>query len=352
MIVSVIIPTYNRRASVERTLESLRHQSLAPDSYEVLVVDDGSTDDTALLASCSFPFDFHYLPQNNQGATEARNHGARRSCGEILVFVDDDMTLAYETLEALASLCQAQPQLLAQGCIVPRCEVDSPFSRIALAAVSPPRQEEDSGLEEVHFTFCNTELLALRRCDFFDLGMFQDPSGGWPNWDDVDFGYRAHLAGFRLLRSQSARGDHWDHSLADLERSTRRWWKASHAAAALFRTHPALQAELPMFRDKLPIRWNQDPLIAYPSQADAANQRHPCYNGRDDTDRHPARAAPSLRATVGTAISVDPWRLDGPRASSRAGRRTPVEYPSRPSSKRALWLTPLQYALPCPVRGA
>lgn len=41
-----------------------------------------------------------------------------------------------------------------------------------------------------------TGLIAIKKSDFFGLGMFQDPTGGWPNWDDVDFGYRAVKVGF------------------------------------------------------------------------------------------------------------------------------------------------------------
>jgi hypothetical protein len=115
------------------------------------------------------------------------------------------------------------------------------------------------GAGEVPFAECKTGLLAIKRSDFFDLGLFEDPGGGWPNWDDVDFGYRAHLQGFTLRKSPAAIGHHWDYALTDVRTAGRRWQRASRAAVWLFRKHPGLQRYIPMFADKTPPAWRQDP---------------------------------------------------------------------------------------------
>ncbi len=79
--VSVVIPTYNRIDSLQRLLESLNHQTLSPDQYEVIVVDDGSAYAPDVITNTSFRFALTYLRQENQGATVARNYGAQANQG-------------------------------------------------------------------------------------------------------------------------------------------------------------------------------------------------------------------------------------------------------------------------------
>jgi GT2 family glycosyltransferase len=124
-----------------------------------------------------------------------------------------------------------------------------------------PRHAQTAADEvDLHFVDCNTELIACKRNDFFELGMLQDPTvgHGWPNWDDVDFGYRAHRSGFRLLQSNKAIGDHWDYSLADRTTACQRWYRAAKSAVWLFNKHPELRTLIPMLYDKTPLAWGQD----------------------------------------------------------------------------------------------
>lgn len=92
MKISVIIPTYNEKKVLERCIESLGAQTLT--DFEIIVVDDGSSDGTLqilknLKRSIS---SFRFIRQNHLGAGAARNSGAKISKGQILVFVDADMT--------------------------------------------------------------------------------------------------------------------------------------------------------------------------------------------------------------------------------------------------------------------
>jgi glycosyltransferase involved in cell wall biosynthesis len=86
MKVSVIIPTFNEEKAISDCLESLRKQTL--DSSEIIVVDDGSSDNTI----GSVEDGVKILKQNHKGPGAARNLGAKEAKGEILVFVDADMT--------------------------------------------------------------------------------------------------------------------------------------------------------------------------------------------------------------------------------------------------------------------
>jgi GT2 family glycosyltransferase len=107
---------------------------------------------------------------------------------------------------------------------------------------------------------CNSELLACRRGDFLALGMFQDPTlgAGWPNWDDVDFGYRAHQHGFRLAGASRAVADHWDHSITSRATACGRYYQAGRSAVWLVKRHPELETLIPMLKDKTPVKWGYD----------------------------------------------------------------------------------------------
>jgi glycosyltransferase involved in cell wall biosynthesis/MoaA/NifB/PqqE/SkfB family radical SAM enzyme len=104
--ISVIIPTYNRAKSLGPCLEHLLKQTIDMDRYEIIVVDDGSSDDTAEVIK---EYQNHnqlkikYLRQKNRGPAAARNRGAGNACGEILFFIDDDCLAQRETLEKISA---------------------------------------------------------------------------------------------------------------------------------------------------------------------------------------------------------------------------------------------------------
>lgn len=254
-IVSVIIPTYNRKESLLRTLDSLSRQTYPAERFEVIVVDDGGEDDTGTVGQAYYPFKLRYLYQTNQGATVARNLGAMHSQGRYLVFIDDDIALEAPTIQALVDELASRHQTIVLGRLRLPTELlnESLFARLGY-------QHDSAHSEDAHVPFqkCMTGLLAIARQDFLNLGMFQDPTGGWPNWDDVDFGYRASQAGYHCWRSAAAVAEHWDYSAAELQTSNQRWYRASRAAPRLFLRHPDLRGQIPMFCDKGPIEWRFD----------------------------------------------------------------------------------------------
>lgn len=85
--ISVMIPTYNRQAVLPRALDSVLAQEGV--IFEILVVDDGSTDDTAKLIKNKYP-QVTYLSQSHQGPSAARNRGIEASRGEWIAFLDSD----------------------------------------------------------------------------------------------------------------------------------------------------------------------------------------------------------------------------------------------------------------------
>lgn len=102
-MISVIIPTYNEESVIVDCLKSLEKQSFK--YFEVIVVDDGSTDTTyEVVSKCQMPnakFQIKTIRTKHLGAGGARNEGAKQAKGDILVFVDSDMTFDKHFLKML-----------------------------------------------------------------------------------------------------------------------------------------------------------------------------------------------------------------------------------------------------------
>lgn len=101
LFVFAIIPTYNRASLLLKLLESLRRQTYLVDRFEVIMVDDSSTDEPEQVVrkfAESAPFSVIYLRQKRKGPA-ARNLGIRHSRGEIIAFADDDVTVIEDWIE-------------------------------------------------------------------------------------------------------------------------------------------------------------------------------------------------------------------------------------------------------------
>jgi len=101
--VSAVVCTHSRRRYLERSVDSLLRQSIAPDLYEVLVVDNGSEDDTAdFLKSLSAPeIDVRCLFEERLGLSRARNAALASARGEVIAFLDDDAIARVDWIERI-----------------------------------------------------------------------------------------------------------------------------------------------------------------------------------------------------------------------------------------------------------
>lgn len=137
--VSVVIPTYNHANYLGQAIESVRAQTIP--AFEIIVVDDGSTDDTRTLIG-RYP-DVRYIYQVNRGLSAARNTGLKASRGNHLVFLDADDRLLPEAIQAGLQCFAAHPdtgfvsgryvRVNERGEILPRRYGDSPVSEHYLA---------------------------------------------------------------------------------------------------------------------------------------------------------------------------------------------------------------------------
>jgi glycosyltransferase involved in cell wall biosynthesis len=126
-LISVIVPTYQRCASVKRLLNSLGHQTMPADMYEVIVVIDGSQDGThEMVEGSQSLFKLRSIWQPNQGRAAACNHGIREAVGNLIVILDDDMEPSAQLLESHWNAHQADLRLGVLGAVPIRLGPTSP----------------------------------------------------------------------------------------------------------------------------------------------------------------------------------------------------------------------------------
>ena len=111
--ISVIVPCYNAGGNITRLLKQLGAQSLSRDRYEIIVIDDGSTDDTATQVE-AFK-DVQLLKQEQRGPGAARNLGVEESRGRLALFVDSDLEVAGDLLERHLEFHDAHPEIALTG---------------------------------------------------------------------------------------------------------------------------------------------------------------------------------------------------------------------------------------------
>lgn len=258
LIASVIIPSYNRVDSLRRILGLLTQQTFPAICFEVILIDDGSTDSTPSIQQEVFPFRLKYYRQNNQGEHLARNLGAEKGEGRILIFLDDDIIVGRDYIATLIQTHERYDKVIALGNLFLYIDANSSlFRRISAGLEGREQDLKDDHIES--FLECTSGVLSVKRDHYFSIGMMQLVSGSLRNrWGGLDFGYRAHKLGFKFIRCAGALAYHDDFDMKDLRAASYRWATVSKAAVPLFHKYPDLQRQIPMFRDKDPIAWQED----------------------------------------------------------------------------------------------
>jgi len=254
--VSVIIPTYNRRKWLGEILNSLAYQTFPFEKFEVLIVDDGSSDNTGEIVQESYPFQLRYFYQTNQGDAAARNLGAKQSLAEILVFLDDDIILEKNFLVELLAVQDAHINRIVVGTDILWLAETNPLNE---GATAPTDVLGSRTQEPLPFANVCSNNMSVRRDAYFAVGMMESLDfPGSSIWCDVDFSYRAFQKGFEFLRSNRAFCWHRDYVSRSLNSQIKRWQEAAYRAVLLFHKYPELIHHLPMFTDKTPIVFSYD----------------------------------------------------------------------------------------------
>ena len=158
-LISVVIPCYNQAQFLGAAIESALGQTYGP--KEVVVVDDGSTDDSAEVAA---RYPVTCVRQRNRGLAEARNRGLRESTGAFVVFLDADDLLLPGALAAGVQSLAAHPQC---------AFVFGGYKHIAYDGsalpLKPPPDDPGSYLDLLHYNHVGCPAAAMYRRDIFDL---------------------------------------------------------------------------------------------------------------------------------------------------------------------------------------
>ncbi len=242
---SVVIPSFNRRQTLERVLDAYEHQTSEAPPFEVVVVDDGSTDGTAeLLASRqSSRYRLRHVVQDNGGPALARNRGLELASGELILFTGDDVEPAPDLLAEHARAHQERgaPTAIVLGLTRwhPDAEATATMRHIdGLGAQQFSYRFMKDGCEYDfrHFYTSNVSLrraLLDREPNHFATDF---PAAAF---EDAELAYRLSLHGGRIVYHAAAEAYHHHHYTA--RGFFRRQQRCGEMAVLLHRKQPQLE---------------------------------------------------------------------------------------------------------------
>ncbi len=247
MDLSIIIPTYNRASTLQATLDGLNNQDTSAD-WEIIVVDDGSTDSTAEITDSfrrrsSVPVSYYFQPNRKQGA--ARNLGVRFAAGEYILFLGDDIVPGPALVEQ--HLEKHQERLSPGG---------DPIFRVVIGYTAWPVEWKKTrflefigeqgwqfgfslieDFENVPFNFFYTSNLSMPRKLFQDSGGFDEDFTVY-GWEDIELSLRLREMGIRIIFQPGAKAFHYHPTT--LSSFAERQRQVGLSACCLLEKHPEL----------------------------------------------------------------------------------------------------------------
>jgi len=201
-MITIVITTYNRHRLLTACLDALRPATVRSE-YEVIVVDDGSTDGTAAyLAGLARAGRLCHLRQPNAGWPAARNRGWRAACGNVVAFLDDDCIPAPDYLTALAAAWARWPEAAGIGGRITAQPGANYAGRLratghvaVFEALNAPHGTRVAARTPGRVDFCYGGNRSLRRDVLEALGGFDETLRYFDDWD---LDWRLHGAGQRL----------------------------------------------------------------------------------------------------------------------------------------------------------
>jgi glycosyltransferase involved in cell wall biosynthesis len=179
-LVSVIIPTYNRAWILKEAIDSVLVQDFV--DYELIVVDDGSTDDTPDILS-AYGRAIRVLRQSNKGVSAARNRGIRASSGGLIAFLDSDDLWLPQKLSRQVDFFATHPQAMI-------CQTEEQWIRNGARVNPKTRHQKFSGMifeRSLKLCLVSPSAVMLRRSLLDTVGIFDE---GLPACEDYDLWLR------------------------------------------------------------------------------------------------------------------------------------------------------------------
>ena len=195
--VSIGICSRNRSATLEQVLLSLRDQTLGHDRFEVVLVDDGSTDDTAAMVSrvrSQVDYALCYLWQPHSALASARNTGIRAARGQVMLYIDDDV--------------MAHPRLLEEHLVVhrqyDRCVCNGWVNHVT-EAVRPETPKFTAA--DISTSFFWTSNVSVKLAHLKEACCFDEDFKEY-GWEDQELGLRLMAIGLKKRNNYKAIGFH------------------------------------------------------------------------------------------------------------------------------------------------
>jgi GT2 family glycosyltransferase len=302
--VSVIVPTYRRPEALAETLRALLAIDYPADEYEVVVVDDGPGESTAAVveAASHSGVPVLYVPQHQAGAARARNHGAEKACGDLLIFLDDDLLVAPDHLVRHAenqarfgdALINGHREF-SEGMLAEL--MATPFGRFR---VDVERWVEEGVAKEPLFehylrpTGVTATNLGLRAKTFARLGGF-DETFPYAGCEDQELSLRAQEAGLPFVYDTHIRLLHNDR-VVTLEEFGERQRRGAVTHVYLARLHPQVALNSSMLRENGPIQSGEPARRTAKKALKRALATKPGMAGARGVARALERVAPNSRA--------------------------------------------------------
>ena len=244
MFLSVVIPTYNRLPILRQCLQALERQCQEPPlaGYEVVVVDDGSTDATVAwlegaIAAGDLPH-LQLIRQEHGGPAQGRNRGVEAARGDVIVFIDSDLVVGSRFLLSHALALEQDWRRsgdrlsFTYGAVINTADFHNPTA-------------ERHKLRDLSWAYFATGNVAIERALLERAGLF-DTAFHLYGWEDLELGERLRALAVRLVRCPAAVGYHWHPalSLEQIPRLVQVEQERARMALVFFRKHPSWRVRL------------------------------------------------------------------------------------------------------------
>src|SRR5215467_13134958 len=204
---SIVIPTFNRAAMLADTIDRIQSQTVSLENYEVIVVDNASTDDTRIVleAKSQRYFNLRSLFQPKPGAAATRNAGLRQAAGEIILFIDNDIAAPPDLIQRHLEYQQNGRSAVIGNVVTPWHDSVDPFLRyLRHRGIYNPYTIASGPID---FSYYHTGNVSTPRSLLLQAGGFNEDFFLY-GMEDIELGYRLQKLGAHMIHGERARATH------------------------------------------------------------------------------------------------------------------------------------------------